>query len=333
MHISSSRFAGASPVVVAIALSTVLSFSAPASADDNNQARVAINANFTPASPPQDIIVQHPGLCTAAASGFGGFSSTGSADARADSGYAVMNGAAYGSLSSQSFGIFRDSLTITAPGVAHATPGTVTFSVTLTGTLSSTSGSAYSYWSIVGDIGGGTTDMSHSAYMYSPALHNPQYVGDAFGTFTAVGSFQYGLPSPLYVELHAINNVGYDQNGAGAASYQHLALNWGGLSGFTANGQPVPGGDGAVTIASQSGTNWHGGITAPADCPADLGSQGGVPGPDGTLDNNDFIVFINEFFDQNPAADLGVQGGGAGHDGLFDNNDFIAFITLFFAGC
>ncbi|MBY0309241.1 MAG: hypothetical protein K2Q09_10905 [Phycisphaerales bacterium] len=29
---------------------------------------------------------------------------------------------------------------------------------------------------------------------------------------------------------------------------------------------------------------------------ADLGSAGGVPGPDGVLDNNDFIVFINYFF-------------------------------------
>ncbi|MFT3684787.1 MAG: GC-type dockerin domain-anchored protein [Phycisphaerales bacterium] len=70
-----------------------------------------------------------------------------------------------------------------------------------------------------------------------------------------------------------------------------------------------------------------------AACPADLGQQGGVPGQDGQLDNNDFIAFINFFFASNPAADLGVQGGVYGSDGQFDNNDFISFINLFFAGC
>ncbi|MFT3683802.1 MAG: GC-type dockerin domain-anchored protein [Phycisphaerales bacterium] len=73
-------------------------------------------------------------------------------------------------------------------------------------------------------------------------------------------------------------------------------------------------------------------VTPPA-CPADLGQQGGQPGADGALDNNDFIVFINFFFQHNAAADLGVQGGVLGHDDHYDNNDFIAFISLFFQGC
>jgi hypothetical protein len=68
-------------------------------------------------------------------------------------------------------------------------------------------------------------------------------------------------------------------------------------------------------------------------CPADLGSSGGAAGADGHLDNNDFIVFINFFFDSNPAADRGQAGGLAGSDGQFDNNDFIVFINQFFAGC
>ncbi|MFT3685733.1 MAG: GC-type dockerin domain-anchored protein [Phycisphaerales bacterium] len=66
---------------------------------------------------------------------------------------------------------------------------------------------------------------------------------------------------------------------------------------------------------------------------ADIGSPGGVLGPDGLLDNNDFIVFINVFFAQNPLGDRGIAGGFPGSDGLFDNNDFIAFINQFFAGC
>ncbi|MFT3686909.1 MAG: GC-type dockerin domain-anchored protein [Phycisphaerales bacterium] len=72
---------------------------------------------------------------------------------------------------------------------------------------------------------------------------------------------------------------------------------------------------------------------APAPCAADLGMQGGLPGSDHALDNNDFIAFINYFFAANAMADMGVQGGLAGHDGHFDNNDFIAFINAFFAGC
>ncbi|MFT3683465.1 MAG: kelch repeat-containing protein [Phycisphaerales bacterium] len=66
---------------------------------------------------------------------------------------------------------------------------------------------------------------------------------------------------------------------------------------------------------------------------ADLGRPGGLPGPDGQLDNNDFIVFITHFFNSSPLADVGRQGGVHGADGALDNNDFIAFIDLFFAGC
>ncbi len=68
-------------------------------------------------------------------------------------------------------------------------------------------------------------------------------------------------------------------------------------------------------------------------CPADIGTTGGVPGGDGTLDNNDFIVFIDYFFNSDPRADRGTTGGVPGADGQYDNNDFIVFIDQFFAGC
>jgi hypothetical protein len=70
-----------------------------------------------------------------------------------------------------------------------------------------------------------------------------------------------------------------------------------------------------------------------ASCPADLGQSGGLPGADGELDNNDFIAFINYFFQSDAHADLGVAGGLPGNDGVFDNNDFIAFIDFFFTPC
>jgi hypothetical protein len=63
---------------------------------------------------------------------------------------------------------------------------------------------------------------------------------------------------------------------------------------------------------------------------ADVGASGGELGSDSHLDNNDFIAFINLFFNQAAAADVGTAGGIAGSDGQLDNNDFIAFITEFF---
>jgi cytochrome c peroxidase len=71
----------------------------------------------------------------------------------------------------------------------------------------------------------------------------------------------------------------------------------------------------------------------PSACPADLGNQGGGHAPDGILDNNDFIAFIDLFFALSGAADVGSQGGVAGADARWDNNDFVVFIDHFFAGC
>jgi hypothetical protein len=65
---------------------------------------------------------------------------------------------------------------------------------------------------------------------------------------------------------------------------------------------------------------------------ADVGSQGGELGPDGVLDNNDFIVFIDAFFSMSPLADLGSQGGDPTGDLQYDNNDFVVFIGAFFGG-
>ncbi len=69
------------------------------------------------------------------------------------------------------------------------------------------------------------------------------------------------------------------------------------------------------------------------DCLADIGRTGGVEGPDGVLNNNDFVVFIDWFFAGNVGADRGTTGGVPGRDGQFNNNDFVVFIDQFFAGC
>jgi hypothetical protein len=74
--------------------------------------------------------------------------------------------------------------------------------------------------------------------------------------------------------------------------------------------------------------------TNPPPCgPADVGKVGGLAGADGLLDNNDFIVFIDFFFNADLRADRGSTGGLPGSDGAWDNNDFIVFIDQFFEGC
>jgi probable HAF family extracellular repeat protein len=73
--------------------------------------------------------------------------------------------------------------------------------------------------------------------------------------------------------------------------------------------------------------------TGGGGCAVDMGRTGGEAGSDGTLDNNDFVVFIGDFFNGNPLADFGSTGGVSGADGVFDNNDFVVFVDQFFTGC
>jgi hypothetical protein len=82
------------------------------------------------------------------------------------------------------------------------------------------------------------------------------------------------------------------------------------------------------TVSSAGAT-----LTVPVACAADIGQAGGTAGSDGLLNNNDFVVFIDYFFNHNPLADRGTVGGVPGHDGSFDNNDFVVFIDQFFASC
>jgi hypothetical protein len=64
--------------------------------------------------------------------------------------------------------------------------------------------------------------------------------------------------------------------------------------------------------------------------PADIAGAGASDGFDGEVDNNDFVLFIQWFFDSDIRADIGIGGAEPGSDGEFDNNDFIVFIQQFF---
>jgi hypothetical protein len=118
------------------------------------------------------------------------------------------------------------------------------------------------------------------------------------------------------------------QNGALSAGTYYL-----GVVQFNAIfGQKFSSVTNATSTANTFVTNLRSNIPLACNA-ADVGSQGGVAGADGLLDNNDFAAFITLFFNSDPAADVGGQGGVIGADTLFDNNDFAAFITIFFTGC
>jgi hypothetical protein len=53
---------------------------------------------------------------------------------------------------------------------------------------------------------------------------------------------------------------------------------------------------------------------------------------DGAFDNNDFVLFIQAFFDLDLIADRGSEGASRIPDGIFDINDFVVFIQQFFEG-
>ncbi|MFT3684854.1 MAG: GC-type dockerin domain-anchored protein [Phycisphaerales bacterium] len=130
---------------------------------------------------------------------------------------------------------------------------------------------------------------------------------------------------------------------ASAVTFNPNALMWGTMYSFrfTTGAAPVQG-NARLNLfrPAPDATGFQGSSLAVADlkvpavCLADIGGVGGFATPDGVLDNNDFIAFIDAFFNSNMLlADVGVAGGVAGADNALDNNDFIAFINGFFNGC
>jgi len=134
-----------------------------------------------------------------------------------------------------------------------------------------------------------------------------------------------------------------DVPGRGVRTFGPNALQWGTMYNFrfTSNAAPVTGvarlglfRAPTDTTGFQGSSLAIGDIKVPGVCTADVGSTGGLYGPDGTLDNNDFVVFIDAFFNNDMLmADVGKTGGAAGPDNTLDNNDFVVYIDAFFTGC
>lgn len=68
-------------------------------------------------------------------------------------------------------------------------------------------------------------------------------------------------------------------------------------------------------------------------CPGDVDDGGGTGTPDGGVDVNDLIYFLQQFESGAPGADLSWQNGGAIRDGAVDINDLLFFLASFEGGC
>ena len=150
-------------------------------------------------------------------------------------------------------------------------------------------------------------DASRAQWTVDPATEQRAVAGVGTVTF-----------NPNAIMFGAVHTYRFTVNKPPANGWFHLGLFRPAADAFGYQGSSL-----AITNA-----------VVPASCVVDVGSQGGIAAPDDSLDNNDFIVFIDRYFSGDLAvADMGKQGGLFGPDNILDNNDFIAFIEAFFDGC
>ncbi|MBY0307469.1 MAG: hypothetical protein K2Q09_01885, partial [Phycisphaerales bacterium] len=189
------------------------------------------------------------------------------------------------------------------------------------------------------DNGNGTWD-----YEYAVMNLNSQRAGGSFAVRLPAGASvtNLGFHAPVYHSGDRVlnnpwtNNAGadgrvrWDVNPAtanvqvpgmsGTRLFSPNALMWGTLYNFRFTSAAAP----SIGVAriglfrapASTAAGFQGdslavtGLKVPTVCTADVGSQGGLTGPDGSLDNNDFIVFISSFFNADAVmADVGQQGG------------------------
>ena len=91
--------------------------------------------------------------------------------------------------------------------------------------------------------------------------------------------------------------------------------------------------DGFRAVKPEAFGVYFGVLTAVGGCLADVSSADGSPVPDGVVDGNDFIFFLNAFAAGDPSVDIVGAGGVPGADGNVDGEDFSAFLNAFGSGC
>jgi hypothetical protein len=216
-----------------------------------NTAQLSVAPSFAGGTGPYSGLQNQNGPASLAGAGSGGGNSSGAGTAFVNWGVVKLTGSAFGSLNTLARGIFRDELVITAPGIPNGTAGMVTYAVSVNGSLfTDEPGGAKASWAINTDLNGGAFDLGVGG-----SLTNGLYAGSPFGTFTATVPFGFGATLPLYVQLEASAQAGYDGSpGLPNASFDlGQSLYWGGIISITVNGAPVSGFD----VSATSGTDYR----------------------------------------------------------------------------
>jgi hypothetical protein len=199
---------------------------------------------------------------------------------------------------------FRDRITAVSTTLAAGAPVTVRATLTLTGAASSSDPTAdRSFGALFRDDGGALVNLN--------LVNAPGTVAQSF-------ILPVGVNAQFNAQLFCILRL---QRVSGTTAFSDTMQ--ADLEAAVTLEVLTPG----ATLQACSGTVYA------SNCAADIAGTGGTQGPDGTLDNNDFVVFVDDFFNHEAEADRGTTGGVPGHDGVFDNNDFVVFIDQFFQGC
>lgn len=230
----------------------LLAFAAP----DPNSATLGITPTTSGGTGPFSQFLTQPGAISISGSATGGDAAglpvSGSGSTFVDYGVIKLQGTSTTSLDTVARGIFRDNITITAPGIPNGTLGTLTYAVSLTGALSATPGlGTQAGWLLQTNLGGGAFDMTHSGRLNGQT----GFSGDPFGVFTATGHFQYGFAAPIDVELTGSAQTRLDLSFVSGTATFDLAhsLYWAGLSDVRDNaGNLVT----TFSISSDSGVDW-----------------------------------------------------------------------------
>jgi len=246
---------------------------AAAQASTLNTAQLFVSPNFSGGSGPYQGLDNENGVASLSGSATGGFDSSGAGTSLVNWGVIKLSGDAAGSLNTIAGGIFRDELTITAPGVATGTLGSLTFSLIVDGNLDvGAVGSSAAGWQLQADLGGGAFDINAGGRQYAPGLGGA-YVGTPLGSFSATVNFQFGFAAPLDVELTASAQAAYDSRpGMPTASFDLAhSLYWGGIGNISINVTAVAG----AVVSSASGTDYIGSF---APVPEPAAPHSGWPG-------------------------------------------------------
>jgi hypothetical protein len=291
----------------------------------NNTASVNIQPSFGGGSGPFTQTQTINGPASAAGSATGGGGASGNASIQMSYGVMRMSGSALFSLNAIARGITTDTITITAPGVANGTVGTLTYSLRVGGTLNATSGSSQASWSIQTNVGAPAFDISRTGRFRAPGMVPTGPGGDPFGVYSATITFTYGFAMPLYLQMDGSAQAANSSSSSGQANFGGpLTLDWLGLSNLTANGSPVT----TFTVTSQSGTNWAGDLT-PQQCDSiDFNGDGSL------FDPTDIDAFLS-VFSEGPCIPAGATCNDIdfNNDGsLFDPCDIDSFLLVFSEG-